>query len=79
MIKIVNLEDSDDIEETDILNWSEQHNLAIKYYNGKQKVTEEKFRAYLDKHKLKENTTEKNVKVLELEMHLIYMAISILM
>ena len=57
MIGIVNLEDSEDIEETDTPNWSEQYNLAIKDYKEEPKVNETLFRAYLDEHELKENTT----------------------
>ena len=56
MIEIINLDDSVDIQETDTPNWREQQNLAIKDYKVKQKVTEEWFRAVMDKNKLKENT-----------------------
>ena len=55
MIEIINLDDSVDIQETDTPNWREQQNLAIKYY----KVTEELFRAFMDKNKLKEDTKGK--------------------
>ena len=59
MIEIVNLENGEDIEETDTPNWRKQQNLVIKDYNAKQKVTEELFKSHFDKNKLKENTTEK--------------------
>ena len=48
MIEIVNLDDSEDIEETDTPNWREQQNLAFKDYTATQNLTEELFRAYLD-------------------------------
>ena len=49
MIEILNLENSEDIEETDTPNWRKQQNLVIKDYNAKQKVTEELFKSHFDK------------------------------
>ena len=77
--KIVNLDDSEDSEETDTPNFRERHNLALKDYNAKLKITEVLYRSFKDKNKLNENTSEKNVKVFELEIHLIDMAITIML
>ena len=78
-IEVVIVDDSEDSEECDTSNFRERHNLAIKIYNAKLKVTQEKYREYMDNYRLQENTLEKNVKVFELEMHLIDIAIPILL
>ena len=77
-IKIFNVDNSENNEETDTPNIRERQTLALKDYNAKLKVTKEKYRAFMNKNRLQENTSEKNVKLLELEMHLINMAILIL-
>ena len=41
LIEIVNLDDNEDIEETNTPNWREQQNLVIKDNKAKQKFTED--------------------------------------
>ena len=43
-------------EETDTLNFRERQDLALTDYNTKLKVTQENYRAYVDKNRLQENT-----------------------
>ena len=52
-IEIIDLEESEEIEETDVSNFKERLSLAFKSYKSRQKLDEELFRAYLDKHKFK--------------------------
>ena len=53
------MDDSEDSEENDIPNFRERQNLALKDYNSKLKVTQEKYRAYIDNDRLQENISEK--------------------
>ena len=73
------MDNSENNEETDTPNFRERQTLALKDYNAKLKVTKEKYRAFMNKNSFQENTSEKNVKVFELEMHLIDMIIPILL
>ena len=77
-IEIVIVNNSKNSEECDILDFREQ-NSGINVYNAKLKVTQEKFKVWMYDNNLQENTLEKNEKVVELEMHLIDLAIPIIL
>ena len=51
-IEIVNVDNSKKSEETDTPNFRERQNLALTDYNAKLKVTQENYRAYVDKNRL---------------------------
>ena len=70
---------SEDSEECDTPDFREQQNSAINVYNTKLKVTQEKLKVWMYDNRLQENTLEKSVKVIELEIHLIDLAIPIIL
>ena len=58
-IEIIIVDDSEDSEKIDTPNFRGRHDLALKVYNEKLKVTQENIREYMDNNRLQENTLEK--------------------